>query len=291
MGTVKEVLAEQLAANRSSSGLQEAFSGHRARLTELCARDTPFGSERSLCVLGAGNVNDLELEELTARYRSVVLVDIDADALEGAVARQSPAARSRLVCRAPVDVSGMLGRLERWASLEVTADELADYPRAVAADLHFRLGGPFDVVLSSCLLTQMQLGLLTVLGDRHPLFEAARFTLNLAHFRTLCALTAPGGRLILASDLTSSELAPAIARVPAEELPELVERLTAAGSIFQVASPVWLREMVKDDPTLSAELELAPALPAWLWQNGVARTFLVTALEGRRRTAGGPPVL
>lgn len=287
MGTVKDVLAEQLAANRSSSGLNQAFSGHRARLTELCVRDVPLGSDRSLCVLGAGNVNDLELEELTARYRTVVLVDIDADALERAVARQSPAARLRLVCHAPVDVSGLLGRLERWASLQVTADELAELPGAVARDLHFRLGGPFDVVLSSCLLTQMQLGLLTVLGDRHPLFEAARFTLTLAHLRALCALTVPGGRMVLASDLTSSEIAPAIVGVPTEGLPELVPELTAKGSIFQVANPVLLREMLSDDPTLSAEIEPAPTLSTWLWHNGAKRTFLVTALEGRRRTGAG----
>jgi len=283
MGSVKEVLGEQLAANRSSAGLREAFTSHRARLTELCARDVPLGSELSLCVLGAGNGNDLELEELAARYRTIVLVDLDADALERAVSRESAATRARLVCRAPVDVSGLLGRLERWASLSVTAEELAGHADAVAADLLARLGGPFDVVLSACLLTQMQLGLLTVLGDRHPFFQAAKFTLTLSHLRALCELTVPGGRLLLASDLTSQDIAPAIVGCPPEQLPTLIERLVTEGRVIQVANPSWLREIANDSPSLSAELELLPELSAWLWHNGATRTFLVYALEGRRR--------
>lgn len=283
MGSVKEALAEQLAANRSSAQLREAFSSHRAHLTGLCARDVPLGSAQRLCVLGAGNVNDLELEALAARYGEIVLVDLDADALTAAVARQSTATQARLVCRAPVDVSGLLGRLERWASLAVTAEELAGVADIVAADLSLRVGGPFDVVLSACLLTQMQLALLTVLGDRHPLFDAARFTLTLAHLRALAALTARGGRLILASDLTSDDIAPAVVATLPEALADLVSRLAAEGRIFQVANPALLREMAVDDPTLRAEVELSPTLSAWLWHNGARRTFLVYALEGRRR--------
>lgn len=283
MGNVREVLAEQLAANRSSATLRDDFKGHRARLTELCARNVPLGSELSLCVLGAGNTNDLELDELATRYRSIVLVDLDADALERASSRVSAATRARLVCRAPVDVSGLLGRLERWASLAVTAEELAGHAEAAAAELRSRLGGPFDVVLSACLLTQMQLGLLTVLGDRHPFFPAAKFTLTLSHLRTLCALTVPGGRLLLASDLTSDDIAPGILHCPSAELPALVERLVADGSVFEVANPRLLREIASDNPVLDAEVELSPALSAWLWRNGATRTFLVYALEGRRR--------
>jgi hypothetical protein len=45
--------------------------------------------------------------------------------------------------------------------------------------------------------------------------------------------------------------------------------------------------MLSDDPTLSAEVELSPTLSTWLWHNGATRTFLVTALEGRRRTGAG----
>ena len=284
MGSLEEVLAEQLEANRSSSALWDGFKDHRAHLTELCARDVALGSGQTLCVLGAGNANDLDLEALAARYRSITLVDLDIAALERAMARQTAATRSRLLCRAPVDVSGMLGRLTRWKASRVTPDELAELPGLAARELAARLGGTFDVVLSACLLTQMQLGLLTVLGEDHRLFEAARFTLTLGHLRTLSELAAPGGRVLMASDLTSTDLAPAILSTPPHELGALAEQLTREGRIFQVANPALWREMVKDDPSLCAELELRPELSSWLWHNGTTRTFLVQALEGRRKS-------
>jgi hypothetical protein len=185
------------------------------------------------------------------------------------------------VLRAPVDVSGTLDRLERWASLRVTPDELARHPLDTASAVATRLAGPFDVVLSACLLTPMQLAVTTVLGDRHPLFEAVRYTVTLSHLTLLARLTAPGGRTLLVSDLTASDIAPAILSVPEDELPKLLEPLVARGEVFQVAQPGLLQEIARDAP-LAAELELEAPTQAWLWHNGATRTFLVYALEGRR---------
>jgi len=271
MATVRDVLTEQLDANRSSAGERERFASHRARLTELCERGVEAGSELSLCVLGAGNANDLDLDRLATRYRRIHLVDLDAEAVAGALGR------------APVDVSGLLDRLERWQRLEVTPEELAGHPEQTARRLSTELAGPFDVVVSACLLTQMQLGVLSVLGDRHRLFEAVRYTLTLSHLRTLTALARPGGRVLLVSDLSASEIAPAIATAEDAELDALVPKLIAAGQVFQVAQPKLLRDMALDDPWLSRELELGPSLEVWRWQNGPRQTFLVYAFEARRR--------
>jgi len=288
MGSLQDVLAEQLAANRSSGDLWDVFASHRARLTELCANAAPPGGSGRLCVLGAGNANDLDLEALARCYRSIVLVDLDADALERAVQRQNAATRAVLVREAPVDVSGLLGRLQRWAAMQVTPEELVGHAEQTANGLRTRLGAPFDVVLSACLLTQMQLGLLTVLGERHQLFEAARFTLTQSHLRVLSALTAPGGRALFACDLTANDIAPAITNAAPESLPELVTELVAQGHVFQVANPELVREIARDDPKLAVELELMPSLATWLWRNGTSRTFLVYALEGRRRPESDP---
>jgi hypothetical protein len=283
MSSVRAVLSEQITANRSSAACRAAFAGHRARLTELVVRDAARESGLTLCVLGAGNVNDLELEELATRYRTIHLVDLDAEALAGAVARETPATQARLVCHAPVDVSGMLPHIERWAGLRVTPEELALHAESVANRLSLQLGGPFDVVLSSCLLTQMQLGVLTVLGEAHPLFEAVRFTLTLSHLRSLSQLTTRGGRTLLVSDLTADDIAPEIMSASPEELALSLETLVAGGRVFQVAQPELLRQMVNEDPILAAELDLPPPVAAWRWHNGRERTFLVVAFDGRRK--------
>jgi hypothetical protein len=281
MTTVREVLGEQLAANRSSAAERASFASHRARVTELCERGTEQAGELSLCVLGAGNANDLDLERLARGYRSIHLVDLDADALSAAVARESPATQARLVCHAPVDVSGLLGRLERWRRLECTAEELARRPSEVSAELTAKLG-TFDVAVSACLLTQMQRAVVTVLGDDHRLFEAVRFTLTLSHLRTLAALTKPGGRMLLVSDLSATDIAPSIATAADAELPALVSDLVTRGQVFQVAQPDLLRRMTRDDPLLATQIVTSPACEAWRWQNGSTQTFLVYALEARR---------
>lgn len=282
MTTVREVLGEQLAANRSSAGERAHFAGHRARVTELCQRGAECGAELSLCVLGAGNANDVDLERLAGVYRSIHLVDLDGDALAGAVARVSAATSARLVCHAPVDASGLLGRLERWRRLECTAEELAHRPSQTAAELAAKLG-TFDVVLSACLLTQMQRAVVTVLGADHRLFDAVRFTLTLSHLRSLAALTKPGGRVLVVSDLSATDIAPAIAATSEAELPALASTLVDRGQVFQVAQPALLRQMAREDPSLGAELEFLPSLEVWRWHNGPAQTFLVYALEARRR--------
>jgi hypothetical protein len=291
MSLVRAVLAEQLAANLSSSQARAHFAEHRRRLTELCARGAPLGSELTLCVLGAGNANDLELEALAARYRAIHLVDIDPEALERAFARENSATRERLTRHAPVDLSGTLDRLERWAALQVTPDELARHGEETAARLLSRLGGPFDVVVSACVLTQLQLGLLTALGDRHALFDAARYTLTSTHLAVLSRLTAPGGRALFVTDLTSDDLAPDVGRAGEAELPELLTRLVAEGRVIRVAVPDSIREIVAESPTLSRELALSPGLEVWRWQNGATRKFLVYALEARKpawQTAPAP---
>jgi hypothetical protein len=292
MTTVREVLGEQLAANRSSAGERAHFASHRARVTDLCARAVESGAPPSLCVLGAGNANDLDLERLADVYGSIHLVDLDGDALAGAVARESVATRARLTCHAPVDASGLLGRLERWRRLECTAEELAQRPSQAASELRARLG-TFDVVLSACLLTQMQRAVVGVLGAEHRLFEAVRFTLTLSHLRSLAALTKPGGRVLFVTDLSATDIAPAIATASENELPALVSTLVARGEVFQVAQPALIRQMAREDPILDAALEFSPSLEMWRWQNGPAQTFLVYALEGRRADDGNralPPL-
>ncbi|HEY3495811.1 MAG TPA: hypothetical protein VGK73_14030 [Polyangiaceae bacterium] len=285
MTKVRTVLAEQLAANLSSSSERAWFAGHRRRLTQILTRDVPLGSELTLCVLGAGNANDLDLEVLAARYRAIHLVDIDPEAVERAHARESSATRERLVRHAPIDVSGTLDRAERWAALQVTPAELAGHAEETSARLLAKLAGPFDVVVSACLLTQLQLGLLTVLGDRHPLFEAARYTVSSTHLAVLSRLARAGGRAVFVTDLSANDLAPEIEGAGDAELPELVERLVAGGRVIRVADPRMIREIVRESPGPARELELLPGIEAWLWQNGASRTFLVYALEARKARA------
>ncbi|MFO7180456.1 MAG: hypothetical protein DIU78_017280 [Pseudomonadota bacterium] len=285
MSSVVDAIAEQRAANRSSAALYDVFAVHRERLTRLVHDAAPGGR---LCVLGAGNCNDLDLERLARRYREIHLVDLDPESLERACERQASEVRARLVRHAPVDLSGLVACIERWARFQVTPQEMIAHADVTCEAVVRAVGEGFDVVLSACMLTQMQLMVVDVMTDRHPLFEATRHTLSLTHLRTLVRLQAPGGRGFLATDLSSERIAPFGSVTAADDLRPLMDRLLATGAVFQVAHPGVLGTIAADDPKLRREAVVSEPLDVWPWQNGTAGLFLVYALGVSRRPSQSP---
>src|SRR5687767_6985847 len=72
--------------NRDVRDLWERYRGHRQRVTAEILALAPAGAEPGgrVCLLGAGNANDLELEALASRFDEIHLVDIDPGALSRA---------------------------------------------------------------------------------------------------------------------------------------------------------------------------------------------------------------
>ncbi|HYQ26017.1 MAG TPA: hypothetical protein VER04_02325 [Polyangiaceae bacterium] len=284
MSTVEQQLEAQRVANTSGLPHFEAFQGHRAELTQLILGSAAAGPE-TLCVLGAGNAYDLELEALLDRFAHVHLADIDADAVARARQRAPEAARSRLLTHAPLELSGMFHELERWGRLQVTPQELAMAPATGAKRVAGALPGPFDVVVSSCLLTQLQLSLLRVIGDQHPLFVVLRELLSLTHLRTLAALTRPGGRALLVTDLCEAAAFPAgLPREPSD-LTGLMNELVASGHVVHSSHPGVLERTLTSDPPLSRAFGRPTPSEPWLWHNGPERLFLVYGLTLQRTSA------
>jgi hypothetical protein len=277
--SAREQIDEQLASNLSAVGHAADFASHRERLTALVAARGSGDASLRLCVLGAGNSNDLDLEQVAGVYREIHLVDIDRAALERARARQSRVTQARISCHAPVDLSGLFDRIDNWKRMQVTIEELSSAPHVASGQIVKALPGPFDVVVSACLLTQLQLAMLNVLTDRHQLFQAVRLTLNLIHMRTLVRLLAPAGRGLLVTDLTSNTTYSFDRTDPKSDLLPLVAELSAAGNVIFAAHPGQLAAVWRDDPFLSRESTLSGPLDAWLWHNGPERTFLVYAAE------------
>jgi len=275
-------IASQKRSNSNAVHQHAAYAGHRRHLTELLmARPEAAEAAESprLCVLGAGNCGDLDLERLASRYRSIHLVDIDAEALERARERQSASTRAVLVPVAPLDLSGLLDPLERWKQLQSTLDEVLAHPERLAANIAHRLGGPFEVVVSACVLSQMHLSVRNVLGDTHRLFQAAGYTLNVTHLRTLSLLARPGGVALLVSDVATEQMAPLSASSERRDYLALLEHQLRIGAVFDAVRPDTMVGIACDDPALVREIGLTRLMDAWVWQNGPRRAFLVYALE------------
>ena len=274
---------QQVLANSSALPHYASFSEHRQRLTSLTLDAAGARPGPSLCVLGAGNCFDLDLEALADRFSSIHLVDLDAGALTRAREQTSAATRARVQLHAPLDLTGFLDRIDRWAGLQVTPEELMAHPARTAEQLRTALSGPFDVVLSSCILSQMQLSVLNVLGDRHRLFHALRLISNLTHWRTLAELTRPGGCALFATDVSSNELHPLDQIAAGADCRPLLENLVKQGKIFDFADPSQIAAQLRDDPALERAFATPDLRDAWVWCNGPQTKFLVYASALARR--------
>jgi hypothetical protein len=273
---------EQRDANRSTLDCFEEYAWHRRRTTELVVAEVPANSGQSLCALGAGNCYDIDLAKLAEHFSEIHLVDVDAEALEGARARQTPEIASRLTLHAPVDLTGFLDKLEAWARMEVTEQEMLAHPSVAAKAVAARVGA-FDVVVSTCAITQMQLSVLRALGDEHRLFDAVRHTLALTHLHTLFELTKPGGRALLVTDVLSNQNYRYLDRLPVDTdgLRTLTD-VIAADRVIYTARPGLFHMLARQDAVLR-EAEFTPPLAAWIWRNGPESRFLVYAMELRRK--------
>jgi hypothetical protein len=274
--------AEQ-SGNRDAGDLWERFQGHRQRVTaEILAlapgeNDAPGGR---LCVLGAGNANDLDLEALAARFDEVHLVDIDPEALSRATARQSPAVRAKLRSHAPVDLSGLYRQLERSTRLQPDETMVT----AGTAEVMRKLPSELDVVASCCVLSQMSWALEHLASPDGTPVPALEQALLRIHLRAILRMIRPRGAALLVSDLTSSHFYPPLDELaPGEDLRVLTQKLAAQRVAYTVCNPELVQLILRHDAEL-AETCLPPTLgEPWLWTGPKALTYLVYPFVLRRQ--------
>ncbi len=200
------------------------FAPHRARVMRLLE-----GGGGTLAVLGAGNFNDLDLTALQRSYDAIHAFDVDEESVRLAVERQA----ARVEVHAPLDLTAPLPQL-----------------------------GPFDVVLSAGVLTQMILA-----GDALALRDK--------HLADLVALARD--RVVLVTDVVSSATAPSV--LGAGDLEAEMASLVAARNFFTGVNPYRLEALLEADERLCDVRLHAP----WLWRVTADREHLTCAITASRR--------
>ena len=92
-------------SNRQTRDAWKRCAAHRRKIHALISAAGCAEGSR-LCVLGAGNCNDLDLRSLEREFAEIHLVDLDREAIAAGIARQQLAGSSQLVVNAPCDLSG-----------------------------------------------------------------------------------------------------------------------------------------------------------------------------------------
>ncbi len=249
------------------------YAPHRRHVMSL-ARELPGGG--SLCVLGAGNCNDIELEELAREQREVHLVDLDGEALERSRDRQSLHVREKLRLHPAVDLSGLMRHLDDWGDRFPQRSELGKGAVLAAQGILRQLGQRFSAVMSTCVLSQLAAPFRHAWVTSRANWGDLLGALQAVHLATLAGSVAPGGRGLLVFDTSSSKDTPALSeqtQLSARELAAFADAEHARGTLaFEPAPDALVRQL--RSPGLAAFVsEPRIGLP-WIWDLGDAQQLV-----------------
>ena len=273
--------------NRSTATHWDDFRSHRQQIEDLILADGVADAivrAGRLCVLGAGNCNDLDLKGFTDVFAEVHLVDLDAAALDRAVRRQGVESSQAIRVHGGVDLTGVADLLSGWRTRSPSAAEVDACLRQTveAPQPDLSRGGGFDVVLSPCLLSQLVGYAGDTLGPDHPRSPDLRLAVRRRHLRLMVDLLAPGGAGVLITDVAVSGAVKNLQHVRSRDLPDLLNKLVAQGRTFASLDPPAVEAALTGDPLIGPLIGGVQRVPPWLWRLGPLKTFLVYALRFRR---------
>ncbi len=265
--------SEQQKRNADNRDNWQRAEPHRRRATQLLSGAGQEPSDR-LAVLGAGNLNDLDVPQLATAYAGIDLFDLDADAIRTGLLTQGVAA-DEVRCCAPCDLTGVW---EGLASLSGGSEPLPTGLIESACHPSPPAGDRYQTVASMCLLSQLIDAAVTQLGAGDQRAIDLLFTIRDGHLRLMSDLLAPGGTGVLVTDFVSSETAPALPSLSPEDLPNELSRLINAGNFSTGLNPFAIAKRLGElGASLGIVIDSIECLPPWLWDFG-PRVYAVTAI-------------
>ncbi len=263
---------EQFRRNAAADDAWALYASHRQRVTALLGDATKVSAER-LCLLGPGNLNDIELASLLLKFREIILIDIDAKSLQRGVTRQGFRSDGRIRLLAPVDVTGAFTELSRLTPATAADSVLVDECLRLL-DRIPEIGElpSCDVVASVGLLTQLIDAVVRSVGETHARFWNLASAVRAQHLRLMLELTQPGGAAVLVTEVVSSDTCLALKSIDEADLPGLLHREISAGNFFTGMNPAALRHLLETDVRFVEQLEGVRFIQPWLWPF-FARTY------------------
>lgn len=271
------LVSRQLRFNQETLDNWSLYRSHRKEVADLIMKTVQPDSTR-LCILGAGNCNDLDLALFCSRFAQVHLVDLDLQAMSKGLQRQSPPCPDRIRLQGEVDLTGILKTLATWERYRPRRESIAHCIREAQAFAGLPFLGRFDVVASSCLLTQMIDSVVSMTGSGAVPRELVR-ALQQRHLRLLAELLLPGGVGIVVTDFALKW----DSTRPSRKVSATSTRTQMfPNEAFLGVNPVELCELVNQDAVLRTQVRQARVSPSWLWQQNPSRTLQVYAISFQR---------
>ncbi len=283
-----DILHEQSQTNSMSRESWELFGSHRSRISDLICRAAgnlppavlSADARPSLAIFGGGNGNDLDVERLLQTFGRIHVFDLDPNALEHFRQRhcQSALAKDVIQIEPATDLSGIVTELDQYPlnATDAYAEALAQKARRVDGVIE---GRQFDVVVSTCILSQLINCVLKSVGDEHRHKNFLMIAIRDGHLKLMAkAIRAQGYGLVI-TDFVSSDTLPQLHSADDDESVLTIARQAIEERNFFTGTLPWA---IKD--SLAKMLPESTERPweihqPWKWQIGRDRSYLVTAIE------------
>ena len=236
-------------------------------------------------MLGAGNCNDLDLGRLLELHESIALVDLDFAALTSGVEKQHFSGCTSIQPIGGVDLTGILDVISGWSSnASIPASDIAALAEWPSQRVARTLCGTYDVVASTCLLSQIIGNAFRVVGGQHPQFMDVVRAIRVGHLRLMAELCKPGGRVVLITDVVSSDIAPTLKTTAESDLAVLLPALIRNGQFINGVNPEAIALTFRTDPILNSVVVGLERTAPWFWRLH-ERLYVVLAFQYRKSSA------
>ena len=263
--------------NEASAGAWAVAQSHRQRLLELICRHKT-GSQATLCILGAGNCNDLDLNALLNEFVQIQLVDIDLEALQRGCQSQSLTPSNQLKILGNCDLTGFWHQLAKASYSEAISDNLIDDLISAISEWSGPDNlGSFDTVVSTCMLSQVVEAIIGTIGSHDRCLEVI-VAARKRHLQMLQDLTKPGGTSILVTDFVSTDTAPDLPTLSGQALADRLSGMIAEHNFFAGLNPMRITGLLLEPDFLNGPAEKVDCQLPWLWNQG-SRYYAVTAIS------------
>ncbi|PHS17011.1 MAG: hypothetical protein COA78_03465 [Blastopirellula sp.] len=257
--------------NQQSLDAWELYAPHRDSVT-LLLRKLATPTDR-LCILGAGNCNDFDLKLLAPVFQQIDLVDLDSQAVSHALDRQGIKQLNNIRVLPSTDVSGWLAQSTNTPQFDMDSLILTLNEKQAPVDqVVQQLSGPYEIVASVGLLSQLIDSIQELVAPTHILWSIALKAIIAQHINLLSGLTSEGGKSVLFTELFSSDSCEELFETPDSALSRLCRRELDRGNHYKGLNPAELRALHSKN---SGFRHVSTTMP-WKWQY-LSRTYAVCA--------------
>ena len=253
---------------------------HRDMVMRILTNDSHHSGK--LAILGAGPCMDLDLERLRKRFDEVHLFDLDGEVVWRGVDYQQKTGDAGVFVHGQVDVTG---HYHQVAELARDPNNQAKVDQLVQSLNKFRLeqwAGHFDVVVSTCLLSQILEHAVHAMGEDHVRLIEVLTMLRLSHVVVMADMCKPGGCGNLIFDFVSSQTLPGMIGTSGEALIALLENAVQSNNFFHGLNPQRVNEVLLRDPRLQPLIQNVRMTKPWVW-NAVEVCYAVLTAQFTRK--------